>query len=379
MPEKSLHIVSFDMPYPPEYGGAIEVFYKIKALHDIGYEIHLHCFVNSVPAENPELASLVSDLYFYKNTYNPLYLFSKIPFSVISRSDRNLLKNLQKNEAPILFEGLKTAYLSNEKSLKNRIKILRLHNLEQDYFLGISKSEDNWIKKIVYFLESKKYKVHEKKLETFDRVLALSKCENDYINLKFGNSSYVPVFHGNKTVEVVEGLGRYAFYHGDLKTADNRKAAKYLIGIFKEVKDYKLIIASGSYEKFIRKHTKNTSNIEFVYLEDFEKLKQLLKDAHINIILSFQKSGTKLKLVNSLFRSRFCIINKNIIDDEIVSNFCMPIASKEELISKINILKTQPYTDSENKKAVLEKYLNDKVNAQKIAEILEDVKHQTVL
>jgi hypothetical protein len=59
--------------------------------------------------------------------------------------------------------------------------------------------------------------------------------------------------------------------------------------------------------------------------------------------------------VNSLFRSRFCIINENIIDDEIVSDFCVLIASKEELISKINILKTQSYTDSKNKKAVLEK------------------------
>jgi hypothetical protein len=375
MPEKSLHIVSFDIPFPPKYGGAIEVFYKIKALHDNGYKIYLHCFVNSIPTENPELKSLVSGLYFYKNTYNPLYFFSKIPFSVISRNDKSLLKNLQKNDAPILFEGLKTAYLSHEKSLKNRIKILRLHNLEQDYFLGIAKSENNWIKKILYFLESKKYQIHEKKLKTFDRILALSKFENDYTNLKFGNSSYIPVFHGNETVELLEGFGKYALYHGDLRTSDNRKVAKYLIGVFKEIKDYKLVIASGSYENFIRKNIKDTSNIEFVYLEGFEKLKELLKNAHINIILSFQKSGTKLKLVNSLFRSRFCIINENIIDDEIVSDFCVSIASKEELILKINNLKTQPYTDSKNKKAVLEKYLNDKVNAQKIIEILENLKH----
>lgn len=374
MQEKSLHIVSFDTPFPPKYGGAIEVFYKIKALHDIGYKIYLHCFVNSIPTENSELESLVSELYFYKNNYNPLYLFSKIPLSVISRNDRNLLKNLQKNDAPILFEGLKTAYISEDKSLKNSVKILRLHNLEQDYFLGISKSENNWIKKSLYFIESKKYQIHEKKLKTFNRVLALSKFENEYVNRKFDNSSYVPVFHGNETVEITEGFGKYAFYHGDLKTSDNRKVAKYLIEVFKEIKDYELVIASGSNKKFIQKNIGNAKNIEFVYLENFEKLKQLLRDAHINVILSFQKSGTKLKLVNSLFRSRFCIINENIMDDEIVSNFCVKIASKEELISKINFLKTEPYTESENKKVVLEKYLNDKVNAQKIAEILEDLK-----
>jgi len=374
MQEKSLHIVSFDTPFPPKYGGAIEVFYKVKALHDIGYKIYLHCFVNSIPTENSKLEGIVSELYFYKNTYNPFYLFSRIPFSVISRNDKSLLQNLQKNEAPILYEGLKTAYFSDDKSLKNRIKILRLHNLEQDYFFGISKSENNWIKKFLYFLEGKKYQDYEKKLQTFDRILALSKFENDYINQKFGNSSYIPVFHGNETVEITKGFGKYAFYHGDLKTADNRKVAKYLIEVFKEIENYRLIIASGSNENFIRKNIGNATNIEFVYLENFEKLKQLLKDAHINVILSFQKSGTKLKLVNSLFRSRFCIINENIMDDEIVADFCVKIASKEELISKINLLKTQPYVDSENKKSALENYLNDKVNAQKIAKILEDLK-----
>ena len=30
--DKEVHIVSFDVPYPPNYGGVIDVFYKIKTL-----------------------------------------------------------------------------------------------------------------------------------------------------------------------------------------------------------------------------------------------------------------------------------------------------------------------------------------------------------
>ena len=41
---KHLHIVSFDVPYPPDYGGAIDVYYKLKALHEEGIKIYLHCF-----------------------------------------------------------------------------------------------------------------------------------------------------------------------------------------------------------------------------------------------------------------------------------------------------------------------------------------------
>ena len=44
MPPLRLHIVSFDIPWPPNYGGIIDVFYKIRALHGAGVQIHLHCF-----------------------------------------------------------------------------------------------------------------------------------------------------------------------------------------------------------------------------------------------------------------------------------------------------------------------------------------------
>ena len=44
MQNKHLHIISFDVPYPANYGGVIDVFYKIKALHAKCVKIHLHCF-----------------------------------------------------------------------------------------------------------------------------------------------------------------------------------------------------------------------------------------------------------------------------------------------------------------------------------------------
>jgi hypothetical protein len=42
--EKHLHIISFDVPYPANYGGVIDVFYKLKNLHKAGVKIILHCF-----------------------------------------------------------------------------------------------------------------------------------------------------------------------------------------------------------------------------------------------------------------------------------------------------------------------------------------------
>ena len=41
---KEIHIVAFTIPYPANYGGVIDVFYKIKALYKLGVKINLHCF-----------------------------------------------------------------------------------------------------------------------------------------------------------------------------------------------------------------------------------------------------------------------------------------------------------------------------------------------
>ena len=42
---KDLHIVCLAQPYPPNYGGAVEMYYKLKALHAAGVKITLHIFL----------------------------------------------------------------------------------------------------------------------------------------------------------------------------------------------------------------------------------------------------------------------------------------------------------------------------------------------
>ena len=38
--DMKLNVVSFDIPYPPDYGGVIDIYYKIKALNSAGIKIH---------------------------------------------------------------------------------------------------------------------------------------------------------------------------------------------------------------------------------------------------------------------------------------------------------------------------------------------------
>ena len=41
---KEINIVSFDVPFPSNYGGVIDVYNKLVWLNKLGVKIHLHCF-----------------------------------------------------------------------------------------------------------------------------------------------------------------------------------------------------------------------------------------------------------------------------------------------------------------------------------------------
>ncbi|RXM39833.1 hypothetical protein BOQ62_09820 [Chryseobacterium sp. CH21] len=64
---KQLHIISFNDPYPPTYGGIIDVYYKIKALSALGIKIHLHCFIDQTPDKiDPEIEEITENVFFIK-------------------------------------------------------------------------------------------------------------------------------------------------------------------------------------------------------------------------------------------------------------------------------------------------------------------------
>lgn len=370
MSEKKLHIVSLDNPFPPNYGGIIDIFYQVKALHKIGFTIYLHCFTREIPEKYDELKAISSAVYFYPIKEKPFYFFSKLPFSVISRNDKSLAENLAAIEAPIIFQSLKTTCLIQDVRLAKQKKILRLQNIEEDYFEGLFKSEKSLLKKLLYWMESRKYRNYKEVFSFVDEVVTLSKFENEVAENSGVKASYVPVFHGNEAVVSLEGFGEYVIYHGDLNTADNRKALEFLVDVFKKLPDKKLVVASGSNQEFVENMIANAKNIQFVKLLHFEHLKELLQQSHISISWSFQKSGTKLKSINSLFNTRFCIINENIIDDDIVSDLCVLVKTEEELIRQIEYLSQQPFLDYAKRKDVLEGYMSDVNNARKIEALI---------
>ena len=168
--KNQLHIVSFDVPYPPNYGGVIDVFYKIKTFKEKGIHVHLHCFEYG-RGEQPELLKYCESVTYYKRNMSPLGVFSKVPFIVKSRISKELKSNLLSNSFPILFEGLHTCYLLKDKELKNRVKIFRESNIEHEYYGHLAKSEKNILKE--HF--QNQFSIHRNEIEKIKK--RIQKCQ----------------------------------------------------------------------------------------------------------------------------------------------------------------------------------------------------------
>ena len=173
MGEKHLHIITHDVPYPADYGGVIDIFYKIKSLHQLGVKIYLHCFVYDRLAAD-ELNKYCEEVIYYKRKNDIFHFSFIIPFIVNSRKSSDLIYNLKLDNHPILIEGIHCSYYAAEGQLYNRIVLLRLFNTEFVYYKQLALHEKNWFKKFYYQHESKLLKKYENNLSKQLQIAALS-------------------------------------------------------------------------------------------------------------------------------------------------------------------------------------------------------------
>jgi len=107
MSAQRIHIVSFDVPYPADYGGVIDIYFTCRALTRLGAEVVLHCFQYGRPARR-ELLDIASEVHYYDRPRGKGILSRHMPYITGSRAHPDLLARLQQDQAPILFEGLHT-------------------------------------------------------------------------------------------------------------------------------------------------------------------------------------------------------------------------------------------------------------------------------
>lgn len=338
-----LNIITLNIPYPPDYGGMIDTYYRIKSLHDKGTDIHLHCFAYG-RQPSAELQALCKTVSYYPRKNKYLSQFSGLPFIVSSRRSEILLEKLLKNDYPILFDGLHTACYINHPALADRKKYVRLHNIEHQYYLTLARHESNIIKKLYFTIESIRLKRFEKALLNATRVLPISAPEHDYFNNKYHNSVLIGPFHPFNLPEIQTGSGDYILYHGDLSVNENSVISELLISnVFSKI-DYNCIIAGKNPPAGIKRAITGHTNIRLISDPGNEEIIKLINNAHINILPALSNNGLKIKLLYALFAGRHCLVNSVMTEGYNLAELCNIADTWEDMAEKISQLMQLPFT-----------------------------------
>ncbi|MFO7614910.1 MAG: glycosyltransferase family 1 protein [Bacteroidales bacterium] len=374
MPDKHLHIISFDIPYPPNYGGVIDVYYKLKTLHNLGIKIHLHCFEYPGRDRADQLNQFCENVYYYPRITGIRSAFSFAPYIVVSRKSEAMMHNLLKDDHPILFEGLHSCYYIDDQRIKNRIKVYRESNIEHRYYFNLFKVDVNLRNKIYFLMASIKLRMYQKVLRHADLMLAVSMHDTRYLQKHFpGKQIYhLPSFHANEKVAIFPGRGDYALYHGNIEVSENEFAATYLINNVFDGLDIPLIIAGMKPRDKFRRLVETKPDVRLIANPDEEKMFDLIRNAHVNILVTFQATGLKLKLLNTLYNGRFCLVNDEMIAGTHLDQLCEMGNATEELKSKLKELFSQEFTLDEalRRNDLLKIYYDNQVNGEKMIDLI---------
>lgn len=369
MPENHLHIISFSIPFPANYGGVIDIFYKLKALHKAGIKIHLHCYQYDRP-EAQELNKYCETVNYYPRQTGIASQFSMKPYIVESRQSDDLLKNMLDDGYPILFEGLHSCYYIDHYALQGRLLIYRECNIEHVYYYNLFKSESKIVRKAYFLLESLKLLLYQKHLKYSSKMLVLSQTDRDYLAHKFPDKDviYLPGFHGNSEVKSIKGRGEYVLYHGNLSVSENSQAVEYLLEkIFNDL-NVPLKIAGLNPSESLKRLISRHKNVELIPNPTQAEMEALIANAQVNVLVTFQATGLKLKLLNTLYNGRWMLVNTKMLAGTGLESLCEIADDTDLMKQKITSLFNTEFDQGQSggRVEMLQKWFSDDENAKKI-------------
>lgn len=371
MAEQHLHIVSFDVPSPPNYGGVIDVYYKVKALAALGVKVHLHCFQYG-RGRARDLETLCASVHYYPRKLGKHQLFSSLPYVVVSRRSEALVERLLKDDHPILFEGLHCCYHLGDPRLVERRRLVRAHNVEHDYYAALAKAASSSFRRTYFINEARKLQRFEPVLSEAHRILAISPKDLRYFDPHFHNVVHIPAFHACDRVEVPDGMGTFAFYHGALGVPENDQAALFLVRkVFKGL-GVKLVIAGSDASSELKREVLRNPGVELRENIGTEEIHRLVREAQVNVLPTFQATGIKLKLLLCLFVGRHVVCNTPMVEGTGLEELCHVHDDPEGMRASILSCMNRPANGAamEARVKVLEERFSNLRNAERIVELL---------
>ncbi len=364
---KHIHIVIHDVPFPADYGGVIDPYYKLKWLHEAGIKITLHCFVKDRRPQAGLEKYCESVHYYARKKWTGISL--KLPYIVSSRVSDELVKNLQKDDHPVLLEGIHSTAAVYFDQLTRRKIFLRLYNVEHDYYAHLAKYERSFLKRLYFLNESRLLKKYEAIIAKKIPVWTLSKNDAEQYKTLFGaKTHFLPAFLPWDEISGKQGKGSYCLYQANLAVNENEKAATWLImEVFSKIA-VPFIIAGHNPAPALVALADKYGNVKLIPEPAENEMQKLISNAQVNILPSFNNTGVKLKLLNALFNGRHCIVNDAGAAGSGVEGLCSIANTPEEFILKIQELFSLGFSAEkmQHRSAALKILYNNEENTRRL-------------
>ena len=374
---KKLHIVSFNVPFPADYGGVIDVYYRLRALQKLGIDIHLHTFTYG-RSISPELERYCTQVNDYRRQTGLISALSSLPYIVKSRSNNELIRNLSNDDAPILLEGIHCCSVLD--SIDGHRVMVRAHNVEHEYYARLADVETMPFRRIYLQSEARRLKRYESILTKAKAVFAVTEADAEHFR-KIGckNVLLMPSSHSDDEVVSKPSVNLsedncYALYHADLSVPENIEAVDYLTKNVFEKTHFRFVVAGRNPSKSLSERLRILSNVTLVANPDDATMRRLISDAQVQILVTKLSTGLKLKLLNSLYAGRHCLVNTPMVAGTELWKVCTVADKADKLLSEFKRLMQTPFTDSdiENRRTLLGSLYSNEANAMVLLSQLAD-------
>lgn len=347
----------------------MDLFYKIKALHEKGIKITLHCFEYG-RGKKEALSPYCSKIFYYERFTGKKGFSLTLPYIVKSRANPLLLENLMKDPHPVLLEGVHCSFFLEDLLRSGKKVLLRAHNIESTYYRRLAACERKLWKKLFYRYESHLLRKYETKLPASLDIYCVSETDAEWFRQIYGpeNIHHLPVFIPCQEITGKEGTGNFCLYHGNLGIAENERAAIWLLqDVFTKIK-IPFVVAGKNPSRRLQKLAHLCQHTCLVSDPSDKELNELISKAHINILPSFNNTGAKLKVMMAICKGKHCLVNEQAIAGSGMEEACHIGTNSTAMASIVSQLYHHPYAEEEIR--LREKLISNLFNNEKNAEWL---------
>ncbi|MDB5252995.1 MAG: glycosyltransferase family 4 protein [Flaviaesturariibacter sp.] len=335
-----------DAPSPPDYGGAIDMHFKIIELAKYRPVI-LHYFAYKDGRNASGLEKYCQAIHVYPRR-GISALASVAPYIVSSRINKDLIERLNADDCPVLLEGIHCAGVLPHLDRSRRI-VIRMHNDEAMYYRRLIGSEHNVAKKLYYLLEARRLTRYQHRLEKRIPLACVSHTDMAVLQEKYGfsNLHFIPSFTSWQRVQGREGCGRYCLYQGNLNVPENREAVRWLLTeVFSRI-DLPFVVAGKGINAGLRHLATDRAQVSFVANPSDATMDELVRDAQVHVLPSLNSTGLKLKMLHALFLGRHCVTNEAGVAGTAFRDTVTIAGTADQYIDAITDLFNKPFTEAD--------------------------------